>query len=50
MKINREYMSVMRRGKWLNKQTYRKEIESGMVLGYCLLSGPFIFLFAYLIY
>lgn len=36
MKLNKDYMNAMRRGKWLGAQRYRKQIESGIIVGWCL--------------
>lgn len=40
MKMNQEYRDVMRRGRWvLNKATYRKQQQSGIIVSLCLISA-----------
>ena len=44
MKINQDYMEVMRRGKWINSQVYRKEVEAGVIVAFCALGCTVTFL------
>jgi hypothetical protein len=48
LKINKDFMDVMRRGKWLDAQTYRKQHESAWVVFYCVLGCVIIILIALL--
>jgi hypothetical protein len=44
-------MAVMRRGRWLDKQTFRKQHESALIVGACLAINSIIvaaFLWGYL--
>jgi len=36
MKINADYMSIMRSGARVTRSQYRKEIESGLIMSVCL--------------
>jgi rare lipoprotein A len=46
MKINYDYLAVRRRGKWIYKQSYRKEHSSAWVVTISLLAGIFLLGFA----
>jgi len=44
MEINQDFMKVMRVGKWVDKQLYRKQQESAWVVFGCIIGLVIIFL------
>jgi hypothetical protein len=48
MKINADYMSIMRSGARVTRSQYRKEIESGVVLFWCMAGAVMLVLIAVL--
>lgn len=46
MKVNQDYLRALRAGIWIDKHTYRKQNESGVVLALCLLGVAFIVVLA----
>jgi len=49
MKVNKELMEVMRRGEWIDSHEVKKQNDSGVIAGVCIILAMFIVFIASLV-